>query len=315
LLLLCGLSLCVGVSAQDYPARGVRFIVGAAAGGPIDSAARVIGEKLAESWKQPVTVENRVGASEMIAAEHVSRAAPDGYTLLFSSLNVVTNNPVVFAKVPYDAEKGFAPVVLATSNPMVLMASPKASFSSLRELVDAAKAKPGTLSWSSPGLATTNHIAGEWLAAETGAPLFHVPYKGGPAAANAILSGDVPFGVVSLIQALPLAKAGTVKVIAVTTQKRTPLAPDWPTVAEQGVPGFDAAVLSAPFAPAGTPQEIVTRLNAEVNRVLRLPEIRERFAGMGVEPAGSTPDELAAGIKRVRAQIEQVVARAKIKVQ
>lgn len=314
-LLACGWLLCASVSAQEFPNKGIRVMVGAAAGGPVDIAARVVSEKLAESFKQPVTVENRVGASEMIATEHVSRSAPDGYTLLVSSLNVVTINPVVFAKLSYDPDKGLVPVALITSNPMVLMASPKSPFSSLKDLIEAAKAQPGKISFSSPGLATTNHIAGEWLANETGMQIFHVPYKGGPAAANAVLSGDVPLGVVSLIQALPLVKAGTAKSLGVTTIKRTALAPDWLTVAEQGVPGFDAAVRTAMFAPGGTPKEIVTKLNAELVRVLKLPEIRERYAGMGVEPAGSTPEEAAAGIAQLRAKIADIVAKANIKVQ
>lgn len=314
-LLLCGWALCVGAQAQDFPNKGIRVMVGAAAGGPVDIAARVVGEKLAETWKQPVTVENRVGASEMIATEHVSRSAPDGYTLLVASLNVVTINPVVFAKLAYDPVKGLAPIALTTSNAMVLVANPKAPYNSLKELIAAAKAQPGKISFSSPGLATSNHIAGEWLANETGMQIFHVPYKGGPAAANAVLSGDVPLGVVSLIQALPLVKAGTAKSIAVTTGKRSALAPDLPTVAEQGVPGFDAAVGTAMFAPGGTPKEIVTKLNAEVNRVLRLTEVRERFAGMGVEPAGSSPEEAAAFIEKLRAKIADIVAKANIKVQ
>ncbi len=164
-------------------------------------------------------------------------------------------------------------------------------------------------------LSYANQIAGEWLANEAGMQIFHVPYKGGPAAANAVLSGDVPLGVVSLIQALPLVKAGTARSLAVTTIKRTALAPDWPTVAEQGVPGFDAAVRTAMFAPGGTPREIVLKLNAELLRVLNLPETRERFAGMGVEPAGSTPEEAVAGIAQLRAKIADVVAKANIKVQ
>lgn len=314
-LLVCSWMLCAGVQAQEFPSKGIRVMVGAAAGGPVDIAARVVSEKLAESWKQPVTVENRVGASEMIATEHVSRSAADGYTLLVASLNVVTINPVVFAKLAYDPDKGLTPIALITSNAMVLMANPKAPFNSLSDLVSAAKAQPGKISFSSPGLATSNHIAGEWLANETGMQIFHVPYKGGPAAANAVLSGDVPIGVVSLIQALPLVKAGTAKSLAVTTIKRSALAPDWPTVAEQGVQGFDAAVRTAMFAPGGTPSEVVAKLNAELIRVLKLPEIRERFAGMGVEPAGSTPEEAAVGIAQLRARIADIVAKANIKVQ
>jgi tripartite-type tricarboxylate transporter receptor subunit TctC len=307
--------LSSAVSAQDYPAKGVRVVVGSAPGGPIDIAARVVSERLAAAWKQPVVVENRVGASEIIGAEFVSKAAPDGYTLLMVSLNVFTINPVVFPKLPYDPDRGFAPVALATRNPMVLVAGPKAPFSSMKELIEVAKAQAGSISWSSPGLATSNHIAGEWFAAEAGVKLFHIPYKGGPAAANAVLSGDVPLGVVSLIQALPLVKNGQMKALAVTTAQRSALAPDWPTLAELGVPGFDAAVQAALFAPAGTARPIVARINADVVRVLQLPQTRERFAALGVEPVGSTPEELDAVIKAHRARIQGIVDRAAIKVQ
>ncbi|MFN0301259.1 MAG: Bug family tripartite tricarboxylate transporter substrate binding protein [Burkholderiales bacterium] len=301
--------------AQPYPSKAVRIVVSSAPGGPIDTAARVIGEKLSAAWQQPVTIDNRPGAGEIIGTELVSRASPDGYTLLMVSLNVVTINPVVFAKLPYDPLTSFASVALTTINPMVLVANNKAPFNTVKELIEAAKARPGEIAFSSPGLATSNHIAAEWLAAETGMKLFHIPYKGGPAAATAILSGDVPFGVVSLVQALPLVKGGTAKALAVTTAARSALAPDWPTIAEAGVPGFDAAVRAAMFAPAGTPRDVIARLNTDVNRILAFQEVRDRFAAMGVEPAGSTPAELDATIATLRAQIERVVASAKIKVQ
>lgn len=313
--MVCGLAVSLAAHAQDYPTKPVRVFVGAAPGGPVDIAGRVIAEKLAAEWKQPVTVENRVGASEMIATELVSKSAPDGYHLLMASLNVVTNNPVLFSKIAYDPVKGLAPIVLVTRNPMVFIANNKAPFSSIKELIQAAKQDPKGMQWSSPGLATTNHLAGEWFSAEAGAKLFHVPFKGGPAAANAVLSGDVPFGIVSLIQALPLAKAGQAKALAVTTAQRTPLAPDWPTVAESGVPGFDAAVMTAFFAAGGTPSAVVNKINADVMRLLKTSEIRERYAGMGVDPAGSTPEELETLIRTHRARVQQIADRAGIKVQ
>ena len=302
-------------TAQDYPARGVKVVVSSAPGGPVDTAGRVLAEKLTEMWRQAVTVENRPGAGEIIGTEQVSKAAPDGYTLLVVSLNVLTINPVVFAKLPYDPLRAFAPVALLTQNPMVLIANPKAPFSNFRELLDAAKPRAEGITYSTPGLATANHIAGEALAAATGMKLFHVPYKGGPAAATAVLSGDVPLGIVSLVNALPYGKAGTVKVLAVTTDKRTALAPDWPTLDELGVKGFDAAVQAAMFAPAGTSPAIIAKLNADVNQILRLPATRDRFAALGVEPVGSTPEELDATVKRVRARIERIVAQSNIKVQ
>jgi tripartite-type tricarboxylate transporter receptor subunit TctC len=301
--------------AQDFPVRAIRVVVGTPPGGSVDIAGRVVSEKLAAAWGQAVLVENRVGASEIIATELVSKAVPDGYTLLMASLNVVTINPVVFAKLPYDAESGLVPVALTTRIPMVLVAGSKAPFSSIKELIGVARTQAGGVSWSSSGLATLNHITGEWLAAEAGITLFHIPYKGAPAAANAVLSGEVPFGIVTLIQALPMEKGGRLKVLSVTTAQRSPLAPSWPTVAESGYPGFDAAVETALFAPAATPRAIVSSIHAEAARILRLPEIRERFAAMGIEAVDSTPEELEAMIRTGRARIQRVVDRAGIKVQ
>lgn len=301
-------------AAQDFPAKAVKIIVGSAAGGPIDTAARVVGERLAETWKQPVTVENRVGASEMIGTDFVLKSAPDGYTLLMVSLNPFVINPIVFPKIPYDAERGYTAISLTATNPMALVAGAKAPFNTVKELAEAARAKPGTISYSTPGLATTNHIAAEWFAAEAGVQLFHVPYKGGPAAANAVLSGDVPLTMVSLIQAIPFVKSGQFKVIGVSTATRTPLASDWPTLGEGGA-AIDAAVRAGLFGPAGMPAAMVAKINADVNRILAGKETREKFAGMGVEASGSTPAELDAMVKRVRGQMQRVIDRAKIKVE
>lgn len=311
---LCLAGLAGVASAQDYPSKAIKIIVGSAAGGPIDTAARVVGERLAEVWKQPVTVENRVGASEMIGTDFVLKSPPDGYTLLMVSLNPFVINPLVFAKIPYDADRGFTAISLTATNPMALVAGAKAPFDNVKQLIEAAKAKPGTITYSTPGLATTNHIAAEWFAAEAGIQLFHVPYKGGPAAANAVLSNDVPLSMVSLIQAIPFVKNGQFKVIGVSTEKRTALAPDWPTLGEGGA-SIDAAVRAGLFGPAGMPAAMVNKINADVNRILATKETHDKFAGMGVEASGSTPAELDALVKRVRAQMQRVIDRAKIKVE
>ena len=315
LALLLGLSFCLCASAQDYPSKPVRIVTPYAPGGPVDIAARVVAQKLSEAWGQQVIVDNRPGAGGIIGTEFVAKAAPDGYVLLMATLNEFAINPAVFAKLPYDPARSFVSVTLATRNPMVLVANAKAPFSSVKELIAAAKSQPGDLAWSSPGNATMNHITGEWFASEAGIKLLHIPYKGGPAAANAIISGDVPFGVVSLISALPFVKTGTMKVLAVTTEKRTPLAPDWPTLSELGVQGFDAAVRAALFAPAGTPRAVIAKVNADTNRILQAPDTRERFASLGVEPVGSTPEQLDAAIAKAIGQIAAIVERAKIKVQ
>ncbi len=313
--LLPALLVTFAAAAQDYPNKPVRIVVASAPGGPIDVAARTIGQKLSDLWRQSVIIENKAGASEMIGADYVAKSAPDGYTLLVSSLSPMTINPAVFPKLPYDPVKSFASIASINSNPMVLVANPKAPFNTIKELVAVSKQRPDGLSWSTPGLATFNHIAGEWFAFETGAKMVHVPYKGGPAAANAVLAGEVPLGVVSMVQALPFVKAGSLKALAVTSEKRTPLAPDWPTIAELAVPGFDVAVRSAMFAPAATPRAIVMKINADVNRILQTPEIKERFATMGAEPLVSTPQELDTTIARLKTKIAKVVDDAKITAQ
>ena len=315
LALLSGVLVCLGAWAQDYPTRMIRIIVASAPGGPVDITARVIAEKLSDTWKQPVIVENRVGASEMIGTAAAAKASADGYTLLVVA-NPFTVNPAVFSKLPYDPVRSFTTVTMLTQTPMALVANPKAPFSSIKELIAAAKARPGDIAWASAGMATMNHITGEQFAAEAGVKLLHVPYKdGSPAAANAVIAGDTQFGIVGLNSALPFVKSGRLKALAVTTEKRTSLAPDLPTLAELGVQGVDTAVRVGMYAPAGTPQDVIAKLNGEVNRILKEPATRQQLANLGAEAYGSTtPEEHEALIKRIAAQIAKIVAQANIKI-
>ena len=236
------------------------------------------------------------------------------------SLNPLTINPSVFPKLPYDPLKSFASIssiasiASITTTPMAFVANPMAPFSNFREMVAESKRRPGGLSWSTPSLATGNHIAGEWFASETGARLVHIPYKGGPAGVNAVIAGEVSVGVVSLIQALPFVKAGNVKILGVTSNKRSPLALDWPTVAELSIPGFDAQVRSAMFAPAATSKQVINKINSDVNIILRSAEMRDKLALLGAEPQTSTPQELDATIARIRAQMAKIIGEAKITV-
>ena len=307
------LLLNVGAYAQDYPAKGVRMVVGTPPGGPLDAAARVMADGLAGIWKQPVTVENRPGAGEIVSVTFVSRAAPDGYTLLMGAVHTFTINPALYPKLPYDVDEGFVPVTLATQNAMVYVVNPKTPFNTLKEVIDQAKTQPRSVSWASAGIATMNHIAGEHLVTETGAQLFHVPYRGGVAATQGVIAGDVPVALISMIQALQFAKSGQLRALAVTTAQRSSFAPEWPTVAETVLPGFDFAIELGLFAPAGTPPTVVTKLNTDAVRVLQLADTRKRLAVFGFEPVGSTSEELRAGIKARRARIQQIVERASIK--
>ena len=313
---LYGLAAGFGSFAQDYPSKPVRMIVPYAAGGPADIAARLIGQKLSETLGQQFVIDNRPGAGGMIGAEAVARAAPDGYTLLVASFNEFTINPAVFPSLPYDPVRSFASVVSIAAAPLVLATGSKSAYNSVKDLIAAAKAKPGALAWSATSIASLNHISGEWLATEAGIKVLHVPFKGALDSATAIVNGDVAYGVTSVSSARSFVKAGSMRVLAVMTDKRTALEPDWPTLAENGLQGFDAAVRVVMHGPAKMPQPIIAKLNNEVNRILGAPEVRERFSALGVEPAGGfTPEALDAAIQAAAAQIARIVAQAKIKVQ
>jgi tripartite-type tricarboxylate transporter receptor subunit TctC len=306
---------CIGAGAahaQDFPTKPVRIIVASAPGGPVDVAARTLAENLSRRWKQSVVVDNRTGASEIIGTDAAARAPADGYTLLCISLNPLTINPAVYPKLPYDPDKSLVAVAPISTNGMAFVALSKAPFANLQELIAYSKAQRAPVAWSSPGNATNNHIAGEWFAGETGARMLHVPYKGGPAAVNAVLAGEVQVGVVSLNQALPFEKAGTLKVLAVTSLERSKFAPNWPTVAEAAVRGFDASVRSAMFAPVGLPREIADRIRADVHAVVSTPEFAQQLEALGAEPWLESPPEVLATIRRVRTKVGEVVTRTKI---
>jgi tripartite-type tricarboxylate transporter receptor subunit TctC len=314
LVALAGLLFCAAASAQEYPSRLVRIVTGGSQGGPVDIASRVVAQRLSEQWGQPVIVENRTGAGEMIAAEAVSKMKPDGYSLLIAG-NIVTHNPAIFPKLPYDPVRSFAPVTLMMQSPMALVVSAKAPYSSLRDLIAAAKQRPGQIAWASAGIGTNNHITGEHIAVEAGVKVLHTPYKGSAPAANAVLGGEVAYAIVALSSAIPFAKGGTLRILAVTTEKRTALAPDLPTLSELGIHGVDGAVRGGLYVPAGTPQSVIAKLNADFNRIVQEPATRERFATLGLEPLGTTPEEYEATNRRVAAQVAKIVAQANIKVE
>lgn len=303
-----------GVQGQDYPARLVRLVTGGSAGGPVDVASRVIAQRLAEVWGQPTIVENRVGASEMIAGEMVAKAKPDGYTLLLVG-GALTLTPALYAKLPYDAEKNFTPITLLMQSPMALVISARSEHAGLNELIAAAKQRPRVLAWASAGIGTNNHFAGEQLARVVGIDVIHTPYKGSAPAATAVIAGEVAYGIVALPSALANARAGTLRLVALTSESRSALAPGVPALPELGVTGVDGAVRAGLAGPAGLPAAIVAKVNADVNRVLAEPATRERLAALGLEPLGSTPEEYDAFNRRTTAQMRRLVAQAGIKVE
>ncbi|MBI4290502.1 MAG: tripartite tricarboxylate transporter substrate binding protein [Betaproteobacteria bacterium] len=314
--LLLGLLAVLTVSAsnaQDYPSRTVRLIAPFAPGGIADIAGRVIGNKLSEMWKQQVIVENRSGGGGLIGTQAVAMAAPDGYTLLIGVASQFAIVHHFYAKYPLNPLKDFAPITLLTDTPLMFAASAKMPFNNIREMIAYANSQPGGLAFSTPGNATLNHLTGERFALETGIKLLHVPYKGGGPAGAAIAGGEVPIGVVAASSAISFIKSGRVKAIAVTTARRIALGPDWPTVAESGVPGFEASNWTALAAPAGTPREIIAKISADTNRVLKMPEVRERLATVGSVVLGSTPEELGALIRDESARYATLARRLNLK--
>jgi tripartite-type tricarboxylate transporter receptor subunit TctC len=314
--LSCLIALVLGSSAvlaQTYPGKPVRIIVPFSAGGGTDLVARTVGQKLAERWGQPVVVENRVGAGGMIGADAVAKSAPDGYTLLMCSPAEIAVNHHVYPKVPYDPARDFAPITLITVTPLVVAAYPGLPVKDIGELVALAKAKPGTLGFATPGTASTQHLSGEMLMAAAGIRLVHVPYKGAGQSIPDVIGGQVPLGIYGILTISQQAKAGKLRVLAVTTPKRSRVAPEWPTLAESGFPGFDTSLWFGMLAPAATPKPIVEKIHAEVVRILKLPDVAERIASQGGEIVGNTPAEFAAFIAAESAKYAKIIKDAGVR--
>ncbi|MFA5915400.1 MAG: tripartite tricarboxylate transporter substrate binding protein, partial [Burkholderiales bacterium] len=291
-----------------YPAKPIHLVVPYPAGGPLDIMARAIGQKLTEAWKQPVIVDNRAGAGGNIGADAVAKAAPDGYTLLMGAVATHAINPVLYSKIPYDPIKDFAPVALVAQVPNILVVNPSVPAKSVRELIELARAKPGSLNFASGSTGSTGHLAGELFNTMAGVKMVHIPYKGAAPATTDLLSGQVQLMFDNLASALPNVKAGKLRALAVTTLKRSPAVPDLPTIAESGLPGFDLTTWFGLFVPAGTPPEIVAKLNAEVVRALNAKDMRERLEKMGTEPpADNTPEHFAAFVRSEAAKYAKVV--------
>jgi tripartite-type tricarboxylate transporter receptor subunit TctC len=283
--------------AQAYPTKPIRLVVPFPPGGSLDVVARAIGQKLTEAWGQPVVIDNRPGAGGNIGADLVAKSAPDGYTILEGALSTHAVNVSLYSKMPYDPVRDFAPITLVAITPNVLVLNPSFPANSVPELVAYAKAHPGALSFGSGSNGSAGHLAGELFKTETGVDMVHIPYKGGAPALQALLAGDTQLMFDNLANSTPQLKAGKLKALAVTTAKRSALAPELPTLAETGLPGFDIYTWWGFMAPAGTPKEIIAKWNAEVTRILATPEMKAFFAQQGAEPAPTTPEQFAALIR------------------
>ena len=297
---------------QTYPNRPIRFIVPSATGGSNDIAARLFGQKMAEGFGKQVVIDNRVGAGSIIGTELVAKSSPDGYTLLLQSteLTIIAS---LFKKLPFDVTKDLAPVTLLASFPLLLVVHPSLEAKSLQELIALARAKPGQINFASNGNGTISHIAAESFKTMAGINLVHVPYKGAAPALTALLAGETSVGFYTVSSTLQNVKAGRLRALATSGEKRVPSLSNLPTFAEAGLPGFDARTWAGVFVRAGTPRPIIAKLHAEFIRIMRLPDIQERFVAFDWEPAGNAPEEFAMLIQKEMAKWAKVIRDAQIK--
>src|SRR5438034_4809132 len=314
LMQACAFSAAAPALSQQYPARPIRFIVPFPPGGTLDITARIMQPRLSESLGQPVVIENRGGAGGAVGTEAVARSAPDGYTFLFT-LSSHTINPMLY-KLSYDVERDFAPVSLIVSVPQLIAAHPNAPAKTLSELIAAARARPGFYAYASPGSGTPGHIAAELLKLRAGIDIVHVPYKGGGPALADTIAGQVPFLFLTAPAGLPSARSGKLRALAVTTLKRTPAAPEVPTVAEElNLPDYEVDTWLALFAPAKTPEPIIARMQKEVARVVHLPEVKQKLLEQSADPVGSSPEELGRVVRTELKRWAEVIREAGIKLE
>jgi tripartite-type tricarboxylate transporter receptor subunit TctC len=307
--------LCIApaaAEAQQYPSRPVRFIVPFAPGGGTDVLARLLAQRLGETFAQPVIVDNRPGAGGVIGAELAAKAPADGYTIVLGSPGSMTINPNL-QRVPYDTLRDFAPVTLGTLSPFVLALHPSVQAGSVKELIALAKAKPGSLNYGSAGNGSVSHFSSEQFKALAGVNLAHIPFKGAGPAVTDLLAGRLQMMFENLPTVVAHVRAGKLKMLAVGSRQRSAIVPEYPTVAEAGVPGYESATAFGVLAPAKTPAAIVARLNGEIVKILKSGDVREKMAAQGVETVGSTPAEYAAHLKDELARYGRIIKVAGIR--
>lgn len=306
---------CSGSWAQSYPSKPVRIVVPFSAGGGTDIFARLIGRKLGDNLGQPFVVDNRAGGSGIIGLGIVARAEPDGYTLLMGTNGTQASNPAVYSKLPYDTLKDFASISLIADSPFILLVNPSLPVTSVKDLIEYAKARPGQLSYGSSGVGQSSHLGFELFNRLAGITAIHVPFKGLPPATAETMAGNLTMTWDTITASAPHIRAKKLRALGIGSAQRSPLLPEIPTISEAGIPGFQLSSWYAMFAPAGTPAEIVRLLQREIVKVLADPEVRERFAGLGAEAIGSTPEELTAAIKRDLALWQKIAREANVKIE
>jgi tripartite-type tricarboxylate transporter receptor subunit TctC len=310
------LLLCAPAHAQDkWPSRPITYVVPFAAGGTTDVLARVIGNKLGPALGTTVVVDNKPGAGGNIGSDFVAKAAPDGYTILGGTISSHAINVSLYPSIPYDPIKSFQPVTLIGTLPNVLVVNASSPYQTLKDVIGAAKAKPGALTFGSSGNGTSQHLSGELFQSMTGAKMLHIPYKGSAPSMQALLGQQVDLVFENILAAVPLIQSGKVRALAVTSGTRASSLPDVPTLSEAGLPGYEIVSWQAVFAPAGTPQPVVQRLATEIGKIINDPEVKSRLAGLGVEPSGAGPAELGTLQKSEVAKWAKLIKASNIKVE
>ncbi len=288
--------LAASVQAQPYPSKPVRVVVPYPPGGPTDIVARVLFQQVAESTGQQFVIDNRAGAGGNIGAEHVAKSPADGYTVLIGTTAHAINMSL-FKSLNYDVQKDLAPVSLLTQGPLVLVTHPQFPANSVKELIDMAKAKPGSLNFASSGNGQSTHLSAELFNSLAGTKMVHVPYKGSAPALSDLMTGQVGIMFDTTLSAMPFVRAGKLKALGVTSPQRTPAAPDVPTIAESGVPGYEVFAWNGVFVPAGTPKPIVAQLNEEIRKAMQLPQVRDKFSAQGFAASWNTPDQFGVFVR------------------
>ena len=314
-LWLAGFLPVAGKAQSQFPEKPIRLIVPQAAGSATDTLARLLMAELGPIIGQTIVIENKPGGAFTIGLDLVAKAAPDGYTLGMGPVGALAISPNMIAKVPYNVERDFQPIMLATRGHLLLAVSPRSPFRSVQDVIDAARKNPGKLTNASSASGSPGHVGGELFKVMTGTNIVHVPYRGGAAAISDLIAGHVDLMFESLNSIAPQAKSGEVRALAVSGARRSPAFPDLPTVAEAGVPGYDAPTWSGVVGPAGMPREIVMKLNAALNRVVVAPAFVQRFGVIGDEPAGGTPEEFGAMISKELAKWADVIKRSGAKLE
>jgi tripartite-type tricarboxylate transporter receptor subunit TctC len=314
----CAVTLAVmasGAAAQQYPTKPVRFVVPFVAGGPTDIQGRMLGEKLTQRLGQQFIIDNRGGANGNIGMELTAKSPPDGYTIVIATVGTWAVNPSLYKQMPFDVVKDFAPIIQVSTSPGVLVVHPSVPARNVKDLVALAKAKPGKLDYGSSGVGGFGHISGALFCLMTKTEMVHIPYKSSAPSLTDLIAGQIQVLFNNAISTVPFIKSGQVRALAVTSLKRMPALPELPSIDEAGVKGYDNSSWSAVGAPAGTPKEIIAKLNSELNQILKLPDIQERHAAVGAVIIGGTPEHFGEYLKSEIAKFARVVKEAKISAQ